>query len=179
MHTSKFAISLLFKFCSFAKLYSHATSCAPCAKAKAACKPFDADRARAKAKAETARRSNARKAKQQTDTKWKVEILRKLDSLSELSSLRKDVQRIAVALEKLAGMEEEDSDEEQISWLESEGELTEVQGSGEKGKQKEERLDGAEGEEDVGGQEEENGMEGVEEGGTFSPVAYSVGTGIL
>jgi len=132
-----------------------------------------------KAKAETARRSNVRKVKQQTDTEWKAEILRKLDSLSELSGLRKDVQRIAVVLEKLAGMEEEDFDEERISWPESEGELTEVQGSGEKGKQKEDRLDGAEGEEDVGGQEEENGMEGVEESGTFSPVAYSVGTGIL
>ena len=57
--------------------------------------------------------------------------------------------------------------------------MTEVQRSREKGKQKEERLDGAEGEEDIGGQEEENGMEGVEEGGTFSPVTYSVGTGIL
>jgi len=55
----------------------------------------------------------------------------------------------------------------------------EVQGSGEKGKQKEERLDRAEGEEDVRGQEEENGMEGMEEGSTFSPVVYSVGTGIL
>jgi len=55
----------------------------------------------------------------------------------------------------------------------------EVQGSREKGKQKEERLDGAEGEEDVRGQEEENGMEGMEEGSTFSPVVYSVGTGIL
>jgi len=164
---------LLISFCS------HTTSCTPCAKAKAACKPFDADRARAKAKAKTARRSNARKAKQQTDTEWKAEILRKLDGLSELSGLRKDVQRIAVALEKLAGMEEENSDEERISWPESKGELTEVQGSGEKGKQKEERLDGAEGEEDIGEQEEENGMEGVKEDGTFSPVAYSVGTRIL
>ena len=91
-----------------------------------------------KAKAETARRSNARKAKQQTDTEWKVEILRKLDGLSELSGLSKDIQRIAVALEKLAGMEGEDSDEERISWPESEGELTKVQGSREKGKQKEE-----------------------------------------
>jgi len=164
---------LLISFCS------HATSCAPCAKAKAACKPFDTDRARAKAKAETARRSNARKAKQQIDTEWKAEILRKLDGLSELSGLRKDIQRIAVALEKLAGMGGEDSNEERISWPESKGELTEVQGSGEKGKQKEERLDGAEEEEEVGGQEEENGMEGVEEGGNFSPVAYSVGTGVL
>ena len=108
-----------------------------------------------------------------------MEILRKLDGLSELSGLRKDIQRIAVALEKLAGMEGEDSNEERISWPESEGELTEVQGSGEKGKQKEERLDGAEKEEEVGGQEEENGMEGVEEGSNFSPVAYSVRTGVL
>ena len=84
-----------------------------------------------------------------------------------------------MALEKLAGMAEEDSDEERISWPESEGELTEVQGSREKGKQKEERLYGAEGEEDARGQEEENGMEGVEEDGNFSPVAYSVRTGVL
>jgi len=107
------------------------------------------------------------------DTEWKAEILRKLDGL------RKDIQRIAVALEKLAGMEGEDSNEKQISWLESERELTEVQGSKDKGKQKEERLDGAEEEEEVKGQEEENGMESVEEGGNFSPVAYSVGTGVL
>ena len=113
------------------------------------------------------------------DTKWKAEILRKLDGLSELSGLRKDIRRIAVVLEKLAGMESEDSDKEWISWLESEGELTEVQGSPDKGKQKEKRIDGAEEEEEIGGQEEENGMEGVEEGGNSSLVAYSVGTGIL
>jgi len=46
------------------------------------------------------------------DAEWKVEILRKLDSLSELSSMRKDIQRIVVALEKLAGIEGEDSDKE-------------------------------------------------------------------
>ena len=113
------------------------------------------------------------------DTKWKAEILRKLDGLSELSGLRKDIWRIAVALEKLAGMGGEDSDEERILWPESEGELTKVQGSREKGKQKEERLDGAEEEEEVGGQEEENGMKGVEEGSNFSLVAYSVRTGVL
>jgi len=117
-----------------------------------------------KAKVEMARRSNARKAKQQTDMEWKAEILRKLDGL------RKDIWRIAVALEKLAGMEGEDSDEEQISWPESEGELTEVQGSKDKGKQKEERIDGAKEEEEVGGQEKENGMEDVEEYGNFSLV---------
>ena len=35
------------------------------------------------------------------DTEWKAEILRKLDGLSELSGLRKDVRRIAVALENI------------------------------------------------------------------------------
>jgi len=161
----------LFPF-SLISFCSHATSCTPCAKAKAAYKPFDADKARAKAKAETARRSNARKAKQQTDAEWKAEILGKLDGLSELSGMRKDIQRIAVALEKLAGMEGEDSDKEQISWPESEGELTEVQESKEKGKQKEERVDRVKEEEETRRQEEENRMEGVEEsGGDFSPVA--------
>jgi len=62
-----------------------------------------------------ARRSNARKAKQQTDTEWKTEISRKLDGLSELSGLQKDIRRIAVTLEKLAGMEGKDSDKERIS----------------------------------------------------------------
>jgi len=36
---------------------------------------------------------------------WKVEISRKLEDLSELSRLRKDIRRIAVALEKLASIE--------------------------------------------------------------------------
>jgi len=59
---------------------------------------------------------------------WKAEVLRKLNGLGELRDLRKDMQRIAVALEKLAGIEVQDSDEELLSWLESEGEVTEVQG---------------------------------------------------
>jgi len=44
------------------------------------------------------------------DTEWKAEISRKLESLSELSRLRKDVQRITVELEKLAGIESESQD---------------------------------------------------------------------
>jgi len=109
---------------------------------------------------------------------WKVEISRKLEDLSELSGLRKDVWRIAVALEKLAGIEGQDSNEELLSWPELEGEETEIQGSKEKGKQKEERINKAEEEEEVGEQEEENGIESVEEkSNSFSPVAYSVGTG--
>ena len=121
-------LSPLIPFCS------HTTSCAPCAKAKAACKLFNADKAWAKAKAETARRSKARKLKQQTDVEWKAEILRKLDDLSELSGMRKDIWRIAVVLVKLSGIEGEDSDKEQILWLKSEGEITEVQGSKKKRK---------------------------------------------
>ena len=153
-------------------LLSHATSCAPCAKAKAVCKPFDADKVRAKAKSEAARRSRARKVKQQTDAEWKSEVLRKLEGLDELSGLRKDMRRIAVALEALASIGGQDSDEDLISWPESEGEETEVQENREKGKQREEKIDGME--------EDENGMEGVEEGNSsLSPVAFSVGTRIL
>ena len=95
LHSSKSAVSNWPEFLNFAEsfLFSHATSCAPCAKAKAACKPFDAQRAQAKAKAEAVRRSKARKTKQQTDAEWKTEVLRKLDGLGELQGLRKDVQR--------------------------------------------------------------------------------------
>jgi len=48
--------------------------------------------------------------------------------------MRKDIWRIAVVLVKLAGIEGEDSDKEQILWLKSEGEITEVQGSKKKRK---------------------------------------------
>jgi len=126
------------------------TSCTPCARAKATCKPFNTNRACAKARVEIVWRSRASKAKQQTDAEWKAEILKKLEGLSELSGLRKDVWRIVVALEKLAGIESQDSDEELLSWPESEGEMTEVQRSKEKGKQKKERLD----KEDEGGEAE-------------------------
>jgi len=106
-------------------------------------------------------------------------VSRKLDGLGELQGLRKDVRRIAVALEKLAGIEVQDSNEELLSWPESEGEVTEVQGSREKGKQREEMLDGEDKEEGTGRQEEDDEMEGVEEGGgSFSPVVFSVGTGV-
>ena len=122
MHTSKFAISLLFKFCSFAKFYSHTTSCAPCAKAKATCKPFDADRARAKARVEAVWRSQARKTKQQMDVEWKAEVSRKLEGLSELQGLRKDVWRIADTLERIVGMRSKTPENDIISWPESGGE---------------------------------------------------------
>jgi len=57
-----------------------------------------------------------------------------LDKLSKLWGLRKDVWRIAVAMEKLVGIESQDSKEEQFLWLASEEEETEVQKSSEKGK---------------------------------------------
>jgi len=114
--------------------------------------------------------------KQQTDAEWKVEVLRKLEELSELRGLRKDVWRIVVALERLAGIKSQDSNEGQISWPESEGEETEVQESTEKEKQREQRSGRAEDEGEVEGQEEEDAMEGVEERSGLSPVAYSVGT---
>ena len=60
------------------------TSCAPCSKAKTACKPFDADRACTKARAEAVQRSKARKTKQKIDAEWKAEVSRKLEELSEL-----------------------------------------------------------------------------------------------
>jgi len=60
--------------------------------------------------------------------------------------------------------------------------MIKVQGSKEKGKQREERLDKEDEKEEaeVGEQEEENRMKGVEEGSSrFSPVVYSVSTGAL
>jgi len=81
-------------------------------------------------------RSKARKTKQQIDTEWKAEVSRKLEDLSELQGLRKNIQRITVALEKLAGIEGQDFDKKQFLWPESEGEEMEVQESKEKGKQK-------------------------------------------
>jgi len=111
------------------------------------------------------------------DAEWKAEISRKLEGLSELSRLRKDIWRIVVALEKLARIENQDSKKELLLWLESKGEETEVQRSKEKEKQKEEIIDGAEGEEDVGEQEEENRMEDIEErSSSFTLVIFSVGT---
>jgi len=66
--------------------------------------------------------------------------LRKLEKLSELQGLRKDIQRIVVASEKLAGIESQDSNKELLLWLESEGEETKVQGSKKKGKQKKQSV---------------------------------------
>jgi len=165
-------MSLFNFFCHFVNSFSHTTSYAFCAKTKAVCKSFDIDKACTKARTEVVQRSKARKTKQQTNIEWKVDVLRKLDELSKLRGLRKDVWRIAVVLEKLAGIESQDSEEEQISWPKSKGEETEVQKSREKGKQREERINRVE--------EEENRMEGVEErSSSFSLVTYSVGTGTL
>jgi len=93
--------------------------------------------------------------------------------------LRKDVYRIVVTLEKLAGTEGQDFNKELLSWLEFKGEKTKVQGSKEKGKQREKNLDGDNEEEGIERQEEDNKIKGVEEeSGSFSLVTYSVGTGV-
>jgi len=92
-----------------------------------------------------------------------MKISRKLEELSELQRLKKDVWRITVALEKLAGIKSQDTEEEQFSWLKSKREEMQMQKSKEKGKQREERIDRAEEEEEVKEQKEKNGMEGVEE----------------
>jgi len=116
-----------------------------------------------------ARREQARKTKQRMDVEWKEQVLEKLEKVDELVV---QVRRAVNALEKLAGIESHDSNEELISWLKSEGEETEVQENREKEKQREKKIDETE--------EDENGIEGVEEdNSSFSLVAFSVGTGIL
>jgi len=136
-------------------------SCSPCARAKAACKPFDADGARRKAKEETARRAQARKTKQQTDTKWKEQVLEKLGKVDELVV---QVQRVADALERIAGMRSKTPEDDIISWLESGGEETETVERIDKGKGREEVEEECDNEQsemdiEVGGDE----MEGVED----------------
>jgi len=101
----------------------NATSCAPCARAKAACKPFDADGARRKAKDETARKAQARKTKQRTDAEWKEQVLEKLGKVDELVV---QVRRVADALERIAGMRSKTPEDDIISWPESGGEETET-----------------------------------------------------
>ena len=49
---------------------------------------------------------------EESKTTDRYEILRKLNGLSELSGMRKNIWRIVVALEKLASMEGKDSDKE-------------------------------------------------------------------
>jgi len=153
----------------------NATSCSPCARAKAACKPFDADGARRKAKEETARRAQARKTKQRTDAEWKEQVLEKLGKVDELVV---QVWRVADALERMAEMRSKTPEDDLIFWPESGGEETETVERIDKGKQRAQSPDGAEDEGEVEEQEEENAMEGVEEGSSgLSPVTYSVGTG--
>jgi len=65
-----------------------------------------------------------------------------------------------------------------FSWPESGGKKTEVQGSTEKEKQREQSSDRAEEKGEVKRQEEENAMEGVEKrSSSFFLVAHSVRTG--
>jgi len=136
-------------------------SCSSCARAKAACKLFDADGAQRKAKDETARRAQARKTKQQTDTEWKEQVLKKLGKVDELVI---QVWRVADALDRIAGMRSKTPEDDIISWLESRGEEIETLERMDKGKGREiveEECDNERSEMDieVGGDE----MEGVED----------------
>jgi len=136
-------------------------SCSPYARAKAACKLFDADGAQRKAKDETARRAQARKTKQQTDTEWKEQVLKKLGKVDELVV---QVRRVADALDRIAGMRSKTPEDDIISWLESRGEEIETLERMDKGKGREiveEECDNERSEMDieVGGDE----MEGVED----------------
>jgi len=55
-----------------------------------------------------------RKFSSSVTVEWKAKVSRKLEGLSELRELRKDVWRIVVVLEKLAGIEGQDSNEEKF-----------------------------------------------------------------
>jgi len=121
------------------------------------------------------RRARARKMKQRTDAEWKEKVLEKLEKVDELVV---QVQRVADALERMAGMRLKTPEDDLISWPESGGEKTETMERVNKGKQREQSSDGVEKAGEVEGQEEEDVMEGVEEGSSGrSLVAYSVGTG--
>jgi len=136
-------------------------SCSPCARAKAACKLFDADGAQRKAKDETARRAQARKTKQQTNTEWKEQVLKKLGKVDELVV---QVRRVADALDRIAGMRSKTPEDDIISWLESRGEEIETLERMDKGKGREiveEECDNERSEMDIEVRGDE--MEGVED----------------
>jgi len=155
--------------------FRNTTSCSPCARAKAVCKPFDADGARRKAKEEMVRRAQARKTKQRTDVEWKEQVLEKLGKVDELVV---QVRRVADTLERIAGVRSKTPEDDLISWPESRGEEMEIVERIDKGKQRAQSSDGAEDEGEVEEQEEENAIKGVEEESSrLSLVVYSVGTG--
>jgi len=153
----------------------NATSCSLCARAKAACKPFDTDGAQRKAKDETARRAQARKTKQRTDAEWKEQVLEKLGKVDELVV---QVWRVVDALERIAGMRSKTPEDDIISWPESGGEEMETLKRMDKGKGREEveeECDNKRSEMDieVGGDE----MEGVE-GEMKAPVSSVWSNGV-
>jgi len=153
----------------------NATSCSPCARAKAACKPFNADGARRKAKDEIAKRAQARKTKQQTDAEWKGQVLEKLGKVDELVV---QVRRVADALERIAGIRSKTPEDDIISWLESRGEEMETLKRMDKGKGRaevEEECDNERSEMDIEVRGDE--MEGVE-GEMEAPVSSVQSNGV-
>jgi len=105
---------------------------------------------------------------------WKEQVLEKLGKVDELVV---QVQRVADALERMAGVRSKTPEDDLISWPESRGEETETVERMDKGKQREQSSDRAENKGEVEEQEEEDAIEGVEESSRSSLVVYSVGTG--
>jgi len=139
----------------------NATSCSSCVRAKAACKPFDADGTQRKTKDEMARRAQVRKTKQWTDVEWKEQMLEKLGKMDKLVV---QVQRVADALKRIAGMRLKTPEDNIISWLESREEEMETLERIDKRKDREEvkeECDNEQSEMDIEVRGDE--MEGVEE----------------
>jgi len=95
------------------------------------------------------------------DAKWKEQVLEKLGKVDELVV---QVQRVADALERIAGMRSKTPEDDIISWLESGGEETETVERIDKGKGREEVEEECDNEQsemdiEVGGDE----IEGVED----------------
>jgi len=123
-------------------------SCSSYARAKAACKPFNTDGAQRKAKEEMVRRAQARKMKKWTDTKWKKQVLEKLEKVDKLII---QVWRVVDVLERIAEVRLKTPEDNIISWLESRGEKTEILKRIDKGKQREQSSDRAEEDEEIKG----------------------------
>ena len=81
-----------------------------------------------------ARRTQARKTKQQIDTEQKEQILGKLEKADELVV---QVQKVMNVLERIAGMRSKTLEDNLISQPESKGEETEIVKRIDKGKSKE------------------------------------------
>jgi len=142
-------------------MFWYTSKCALTARVKAACRPFNADRAWRKTKEEMMRRAQARRTKQRMDAEWKKQVLEKLEKVNKLVV---QVQRVADVLERIAGIRSKTLEDGIISWPESGGEETETLERVDKRKQREQSSDRIEKEGQVERQEDKNAMKGMKEG---------------